>query len=77
MNPTDLYKIAGMKNQFDRNHPGVARFLQAITRRQLTEGTVIEVSVTYPGEQPMVTNMKVGAQDLEMIRQLREMNPNG
>ena len=77
MNPTDIWKIAGMKKQFDQNHPGVARFMQAISHRSLTEGTVIEVSITYPGEQPMVTNMKVNAKDLEMLQALRELNPQG
>lgn len=39
--------------------------------RSVPEGTIIEISVTRPGEEPITTNLKVTQSDLELVEELR------
>ena len=77
MNFNQMLKFQQMKNslkRFDRDHP---KFLNAVTREQaLREGAVIELSVTSPEGKNYCSNIKLNAEDIELINQLRTMNPN-
>ena len=52
MNPASLMKIMNARNKFVENHPKFAAFLNAVFSAGITEGTVIEITVTKPGEEP-------------------------
>lgn len=39
----------------------------------ITEGTIIEVTVTKPGEAPVTANMKVQASDIELVNELKNL----
>lgn len=39
----------------------------------IPEGTIIEVTVTKPGGEPVSTNLKVMQSDLDMINELRNL----
>ena len=39
----------------------------------LKEGTIIEITVTNPGEAPITSNIKVQQSDLELLEELKEM----
>lgn len=49
MNPASLMKIMNARNKFVENHPKFAAFLNAVFSAGITEGTVIEITVTKPG----------------------------
>ena len=36
-------------------------------------GTILEITVTRPGKEPVTANMKVQPSDLEMIQDLKNM----
>ena len=80
MNFTQMLKFQRMKNslkRFDRDHPKFKNFLNAVTREQaLREGAVIELSVTSPEGKNYCSNIKLNAEDIELINQLKTMNPN-
>lgn len=71
MNPMIMIKLMNAKRQFAENHPKVEAFMNAVFSRKLEEGTVIELSVTRPGESPMTTNIKVQQSDLELLEELK------
>lgn len=73
MNPAALMKIMNAKNKFTANHPKFVAFLNAAFSRRIEEGTVIEITLTRPGEEPMTTNMKVQQADLELFEELKEL----
>lgn len=73
MNPADLMKIMAAKNQFTNNHPKFVAFLNAVFSRGVEAGTVIELTVTRPGEAPMTTNIKVQQSDLDLLQSLKEL----
>lgn len=73
MNPAAIMKIMNAKNKFAENHPKFTAFLSTVFSAGITEGTVIEITVTKPGEEPVTTNMKVRQSDLDLMRELQEL----
>lgn len=73
MNPASIMKIMNAKNKFTENHPKFSAFLGAVFSRGIVEGTVIEITVTRPGEEPITTNMKVRQSDLDLINELKDL----
>ncbi len=73
MNPASIMKIMSAKKQFTDNHPRFAAFLSAVFGKGIEEGTIIELKVTKPGQEAMVTNIKVQQSDLELLQELKEM----
>ncbi len=74
MNPATLMKIMNAKNKFTANHPKFVAFLNAAFSRPMEEGTLIEITLTRPGEEPMTTNMKVQQADLELFEELKQLS---
>lgn len=74
MNPAAIMKIMNAKNKFSQNHPKFVAFLSMIFSRGITEGTVIEITITRPGEQPITSNMKVQNTDIELMEQLKTLS---
>lgn len=74
MNPTAIMNLLSAKAQFESNHPKFMAFAKTVFSRRLEEGTVIEVTVTRPGEEPVTANIKVQQSDLELMEQLKEVD---
>ena len=73
MNPAMIMKMMNAKNKFTSNHPKFAAFLKAVFSRGIEAGTVIEITVQRPGEQPLTSNIKVQPDDLELLESLKQM----
>lgn len=73
MNPAAMMKLMAAKNKFESNHPKFFAFIKAVFSRGIEEGTVIEVTVTRPGESPITTNMKIQRSDMELMQELKSM----
>lgn len=75
MNPAVLMKLMSAKNKFVQNHPKFEAFIKAVflNGSGIPEGTVIEITVTKPGEQPVSTNLRVQQSDLELVEELRNL----
>jgi hypothetical protein len=71
VNPANIMKLMELKNKFDKNHPKFGAFLKAAGRDALTEGSIITVSIQAPGKDELVTNLKVTADDLALIEELK------
>ena len=48
-------------------------FMEAVFSRPLEEGTVVEITLTRPGEHPLTSNIKLQQSDLELLAELKEM----
>ena len=57
----NIMKITGAWNTFKSNHPKFPAFCQAVSRKGLKEGSIIE------------TNLKVKDSDLELLKQLSDL----
>lgn len=61
------------KAKFEKSHPKFLAFLKHVFSRPVTEGTVMEVTVTRPGETPISANIMVQQSDLELLSELTEL----
>ena len=66
MNPAAIMKLMSAKNKF-------TAFLNAVFSRGIEEGTIIEITVQRPGEQPLTSNIKVQQSDIELLESLKQM----
>lgn len=73
INPASIMKLMSAKKKFTDTHPKFEAYLNAVMASGITEGTVIEVKVTKPGKEPMVSNIKVQKSDLELFETLKEI----
>ena len=73
LNPGTIMKLMSAKNQFSSNHPKFEAFLKSVFSRQMEEDTVIEITVTRPGEKSVTANLKVQQSDLELLEELKEL----
>lgn len=73
MNPASIMKIMNAKNKFTENHPKFVAFLNTVFAKGIAEGTVIEITVTRPGEESITTNMKVKQSDLDLFDELKDI----
>lgn len=71
----DLGKLMKAKQAwetFGKNHPKFQAFLEAFNSHEMSEGTVIEISVRYPDGKSMKSNFKVNHDDLDLLGMLRK-----
>ena len=68
-----IMKIKNAWGTFTANHPKFPMFLNAVKNSEITEGTVIAVSFTYPDGKVVDTNIKVTASDLELFETLKNI----
>lgn len=73
INPAMAMKIMNARNKFTGNHPKFAAFLNNVFAAGIPEGSVIEITVTKPGEAPITSNIKVKQEDLELLDTLKEL----
>lgn len=73
MNPMAMMKLKGMLEGFQQRHPRVIPFLRDASGR-ISEGTVIEVTVTGPDGHRIASNIRVTAEDIELLQQAKELS---
>ena len=73
MNPAAMMQIASAFQKFAATHPKFVAFVKTMFGRGITEGTIIELTVTNPGQDPVTTNIRVQQSDLELIKQIQDM----
>lgn len=71
MNPADMMKMMGAFNTFKSNHPKFVSFITNIFGSGIPADTVIEITVTKPGEEPVTGNIMVKQSDLDLFDSLK------
>lgn len=69
MNPFTFFKY---KSKLEANHPKAAEFVKRVIIPGLPEGTIVEVSITKPGEETKTSNIKVTRDDIDMFDEVRK-----
>lgn len=76
MNLNQLAMLQQLKSGMDRfraNHPKFPMFLKAVSQDGLKEGTIVEINVTAPEGKNYCSNVKLTADDMELIEALKNM----
>lgn len=71
MNPLDMMKFKGMFEKFVTRHPMLPKFFARI-QPEVKEGSVIELTVTPPDGEPLKANIKVQAEDMELLQMIKK-----
>lgn len=73
MNPAAIMKLMSAKNKFTQNHPKFSMFCKDMFSRNVEAGTVIEITITRPGEEPVTSNLRVMQEDLDLLKGLQDL----
>lgn len=73
MNPGMMMKLMNGKAQFESRHPKFSAFFNAMLASGVSEGTILEVTIKRPGEDPVTSNMMVMKEDLELAEDLKNL----
>ncbi len=73
LNPAALLKMKGAVQAFTANHPKVTQFFRQELGKGMEAGTIIEISMTRPGQEAVVTNLKISESDLELFKELKNL----
>lgn len=73
MNPMNILKIKGMWERFQNAHPKFPLFIRAVATDGIMEGSIIEVTVTRPDGKRYNSNLKLTAEDMELLKEIKNM----
>ena len=74
VNPSIIFKIKGLWNQFTSQHPKFPLFLKAVSEKGLEEDAVIEIKITTNEGEHYQTNLKITKSDLELFDAIKQMS---
>lgn len=72
-NPAAILQMMNLWNRFQKNHPKFPKFLKAVMLSGIKEGSIIEIKVTTADGENFDSNLKISADDMEMIEQIKNM----
>lgn len=72
-NPAAILQLMNLWGRFQKNHPKFPKFLSAVVKNGIKEGSIIEIKVTTAQGESFDSNLKVNADDIEMIEQLKNL----
>ncbi len=73
-NPAALFQLMNLWNRFQNSHPKFPKFLKAVTQNGIREGSIVEIRVTTAEGESFDSNLKITADDMEMIEQIKNMS---
>lgn len=68
-----IMKLSGLWAKFSKNHPKFPAFLKAVQKNGLKPDTIVDIKITYPDGNPIDTNLKITASDIEIIEELKKL----
>ena len=72
-NPAALLQMMNLWRRFENNHPKFPKFLKAVAQKGIKEGSIIEIKVTTADGENFDSNLKVGADDMELVEQMKNL----
>ena len=66
-NPADIMKLMGMKNKFESSHPKFVSFIKDVASRGISEGDILEVTISRANGEKTTANLRVTADDVQMV----------
>lgn len=76
-NPAAIFQMMNLWNKFKQNHPKFPKFMMAAAQNGIKEGSIIEINITTADGQSLNSNLRISAEDMELVEQLKNlaMNP--
>lgn len=71
--PMKLLQLRNAWEQFKQRHPKLPFFMDAATRGAISEGSVIEITVTTPQGKSISSNIKVTKEDMQLMEEMKRL----
>lgn len=71
-----LQKAKETVDRFRKNHPKFPAFVEAVGKNALKEGSLIEITVTTPDGTRYESNLKLNAEDMELMEMITSLGKN-
>ena len=68
-----LLQIRASWEQFKARHPKFPSFLNAVSTGAVTEGTLIEMTITTADGKQYSSNLKLTSEDMQLVNDMKEM----
>ncbi|MBO4616055.1 MAG: hypothetical protein J5717_01770 [Lachnospiraceae bacterium] len=72
-NPADIMKLMGMKNKFESSHPKFVSFIKDVAARGISEGDILEVTISRANGEKTTANLRVTADDVQMVEDIKNL----
>ena len=72
-NPADIMKLMGLKNKFESSHPKFVSFIKDVASRGVTEGDILEVTISRADGTKTTANLRVTQDDVDLISELKSL----
>lgn len=72
-NPAALLQMMNVWKRFENNHPKFPKFIKAVAQKGIREGSIIEIRVTTADGESFDSNLKVNAEDMELVGQMKDL----
>ena len=76
MNAMKMLQLKPQIQKFQKRHPKFVQFFSAYAMTAAQEGSVLEITITDPDGKVVCTNMKVTADDVQLVHDLSEALQN-
>lgn len=73
MDFSTLLKLRNARETFYQNHPKMRPFMKAMMKSKIKEGTVLELTIKNPDEEPITANIRVQESDIELFHSLHDL----
>lgn len=73
LNPMMMIQLKASWDRFVRNHPKFPKFWKAAYKNGLAAGAVIDFKVTSADGKEISSNIRLTEDDMELIRQVKEI----
>ncbi len=73
-NPSAIFQMMNLWSRFQKKHPKFPKFLAAVYQNGIKEGSIIEIRVTTAEGESFDSNLKISAEDMEMIEQIKNLS---
>jgi hypothetical protein len=73
LKPTKVIKILNKRHQFIRDYPDFYPFLKKAFGNEIIKDTLIEITVSKPGEEKLVTKIKIEESELPLFEAVKDI----
>ena len=73
INPMKLLQFKNSWDQFKTRHPKFPSFISSVTKGAVSEGSVIEITVTTAEGKTISSNLRVTGEDMQLIEDMKEL----
>jgi len=74
INPLKLLQLNNSWEQFKKRHPKLPAFISAVSQDSITEGSIVDITITNADGKVISSNLKLTAEDIQLIKDIKDIS---